>query len=196
MSSDGAAASADDLADTSCPHFRLPTDLQVPLVRIAPQVFPEADSWESLKSGRDGYSLVSFLKEIFPRVSFSDIKLLEIAFQLVKEHEMIQLNWSDPLHRDPENCDSDAGKVVYHGTSPLRAPAIRRDGLLPSRAGASCSTPALYCSPLRTTCFGWYCKRVRFPTIDKVFVLLFGVRGGKKKGSFRRGKKKQPPDLV
>ena len=190
VSSDGAAASADDLADTSCPHFRLPTDLQVPLVRIAPQVFPEADSWESLKSGRDGYSLVSFLKEIFPRVSFSDIKLLEIAFQLVKEHEMIQLNWSDPLHRDPENCDSDAGKVVYHGTSPLRAPAIRRDGLLPSRAGASCSTPALYCSPLRTTCFGWYCKRVRFPTIDKVFVLIFGVLGGKKKGSFKRGKKK------
>ena len=62
----------------------VPAGTQAPLIRIAPKEFAEADSWESWKSGRD-VSLVSFLKEIFPMASFSDIMLLEIAFQLVEK---------------------------------------------------------------------------------------------------------------
>ena len=172
-SSDGAAASSDDLS----------------VMRVGLKFFPAADSWQSLvdRSGQDGDSFLSFLRGAFPMLSFSGLKTVETAFLLVKKEETIQLNWTEPLCHDPENCEA-SKSVVYHATSSLRAPSIRHRGLLPLLHGARCPTPALYCSPLRTTCFRSYCNKVRFPTIDKVFVLILGVRGGKKKGSLKRGK--------
>ena len=154
------------------------------LREVGSKFLPAADSWQSLvdSSGQDGYSFLSFLRGAFPMLSFADLKTVETAFLLVKKDEMIQLNWPWPLCDDPENFEA-SQSVYYHATSALRAPSIRQSGLLPSPHGALCPTPALYCSPLRTTCLRSYQAPARFP-IDKEFVMMFGVRG-EKKGSFK-----------
>jgi hypothetical protein len=108
---------------------------------------------------------------------------LEAAFQRVDVDEMIELMWDD--EDDIREVSKEYSSTLnYHATSPLRVPAIRQRGLLPSARGAGSDAPALYTSPLRFTCMRSYNYESFFPTLGKSILVMFGVTGTKM-GSFR-----------
>ena len=155
------------------------------LPTIAPHDF-HVKSWDDLVrySGKDTYDFHDYLKSLLPSAQTNDLKIIELAFRIMGKDEMVELNWqgANPM---AEVSVPGGTSINYHSTSPLRVPFIRRDGLLPSKSGAKSDVPALYTSPLRTTCMRSYCDPCIFPPIKKTIAVMFGVYGSEA-GSLRR----------
>jgi hypothetical protein len=135
-------------------------------------------SWDAMvqASGDPAFSFYDYLCRSFPQLETSQRMMLEAAFQRVQKEEMVELNWNLPMDDIPPEWKAD---MTFHSTSPLRVPSIRECGLLPSAHGAKSKKPAVYTSPLRTTCMRSYCGEAVFPTLGKTFAVMFGIGGTK-----------------
>ena len=131
-------------------------------MEFGPKTFDAATSLDALEQANAAgkpadyaYTFYEYLVQCFPSLQGSKRSILETAFQRVQLDEMIELMWDDAsdLRSVPKEYSS---TLTYHATSPLRVPAIRQFGLLPSATGAGSTTPALYTSPLRFTCMRSY----------------------------------------
>ena len=82
-------------------------------MEYGPTVFPAAASWDAFveSTGKVGYNFFKFLRDVFPTLQTADVKTVEQAFQLVQQHEMIQLNWVNPMEPIPERGSS---RIMSH----------------------------------------------------------------------------------